>query len=212
MRLQQIDGERLYCASAQLVAGLEACRSSPEAGLALVKRLARTLGREPDGYPCLLKLLLVVAEYGNAEERRLLAQTLALGLRRGDLPSGSVSLWGGSTAWPANVSASAGLSALELMMAQTTVSPRRSLGPLEYLTAWRFQKTQHPPLEHAIYRRSMALLLDLLNQDASCRKLYPVHLRRVVDEAVDGQFTGQTRQALLRLADAWESESPAQPS
>lgn len=211
MSLTNVGGEHLYRASVQLMAGLDACRNSPEACLALVKRLARTLGREPDGYPCLLKLLLIVAEHGSADERRLLSETLALGLRRGDLPSGAVSMWGGSSAWPSATSAFEGLSAAQLQMGHTAsaAAPRRWLGPLEYLTAWRFQKTQHPPLEHAVYRRSMAMLIDLLDQDASCRKLYPAHLRRLVDEAVDGQFTRQTRQALMRLADTWESGSPA---
>ncbi len=208
------NGERLHRAATQLVAGLETCRDYPEARLALVKRLARSLGQGSDGYPVLLKLMLMVAELGTVSQRQLLAETLALGLRRGDLPAGAVSMWGssGATPMPAASLDSLSVGQLQLGLAAAATPPQRWLGPLEYLTAWRFQKTQHAPLAAELYLRSMALLIDLMDLDPSCRALYPAHLRRLAEDAIDGQFTESTRDALRRLADSWESSTLRGPA
>lgn len=198
------DESRLVDASSRLLAALSACGDSGEAGLAVVNRLARKLGREPDGFAVFIKLLLIISASGTPEQQRQLARIFSLGLRRGDLPSGLVSLWGGSSLWPVGVPVQAG----HFQINQRSSTPQRQLAPVEYLTAWHFQRTQQPQLDGELYATSLARLIELLNQDEECRTMYPRHLRQAAEDPAEGLFSRATRERLLTLAKGWEAGDP----
>src|SRR5581483_1297808 len=77
--------------AARLVQLLESTADT-EVCLAVLNQLNRRFGEQ--GYPGFLKLLLTVAESSHARARQRLADCIALGLRRGDAPSGVLTSWG----------------------------------------------------------------------------------------------------------------------
>ena len=159
----------LRAAADRLVSAL-AAHADPEYRLTVLKRLARRLGE--DQYPVFLRLLGVVAESDDVRAKRLLADTLATALRRMDLPGGALSSWG-ATRLPDAVTPFAA-SALTGQFFGAT--PRRLLGPVEYLTVWHLQRTQRTPLGAQVFRDALAGLIDLLNHSDDARTLYPQKL------------------------------------
>lgn len=196
--------EQLRQAAGRLVSAL-AAHDDPEYRLAVLKRLSRRLGE--DQYPLFLRLLAVVAESDDREAKQLLAGTVATALRRSDLPGGALSSWG-ATRLPDNVT---GMSAGALSGAFFGTSPRRMLGPVEYLVVWHLQRTQRTSLGSETFRHHLALLVDLLNHSEEARGLYPQKLAADAQNELEGAYTRATRERLAAIARAWQAgQSPAE--
>lgn len=165
---------------------------SVELRLALAKRLVRQLGEE--AYPVFLKILLIVAESEDAAAKLLLADLLAIAAQRMDLPSGQLSAWGSS----ADAMAAG---------AQGSLSRRRLLGPIEYLTVWYCQQTQRPMLDEALYADALRKLLALFELNPQLRELYAGKLAADAGNELEGTFTRDTRDILSRLAQSWQQAS-----
>ncbi len=177
--------------------------------LALLKRLAKRFGEL--GYPGFLKLLLVIAESDDVQAQQQLADALALGLSRVDVPSGELTSWGGSSAWPALQSPELqSLDAHTLSHLADARAPRRQLGPIEYLTVWYCQRTQRPYLSEDAYREALAKLVALIDRNPQARELYPLRIESDIVNGREGSYTRQTRDRLLALAAAWRAGHDAE--
>lgn len=176
-----------------------AAHADPEYRLAVLKRLVRRLGE--DRYPVFLRLLGVVAESDDARAQRLLADTIGTALRRMDLPGGALSSWG-ATQLP---DAGAPLSASTLSGQFFGGTPRRLLGPVEYLTVWHLQRTQRTALSADTFRTSLSRMIALLNQSEDARTLYPQKLAVDAQNELEGAFTRATRERLAAIASAWKA-------
>jgi hypothetical protein len=191
----------VIAASARLAAAL-ASPADEETRLALLKRVARRLERS-DGYPMFLKLLKTVAESSDANAKRAVAETLAAALRRDDLPGGQLASWGGSRLMPSRESG--GVLAGHFLGS----SPRKTFGPIEYLTAWLCQGTQRTRLGEAAYADALARLIDLVNCSSDARARYPAKLEAESRNELEGAYTQATRQCLADVAARWRAnESP----
>src|SRR5690554_2320090 len=198
------DPAALRAAADRLVSAL-AAHTDPEYRLAVLKRLSRRLGEA--SYPTFLRLLGVVAESDDERAKRLLAETLGTALRRMDLPGGALSSWG-ATGLPDTVNpfAAGGLSGHFF-----GATPRRLLGPVEYLTGWHLQRTQRMPLGAETFHTSLERLIELLNHSEEARTLYPQKIAADVQNELEGAYTRATRERLAALAAAWKAgKSPAQ--
>ena len=188
----------LRAAADRLVSAL-AAHADPEYRLTVLKRLARRLGE--DQYPVFLRLLGVVAESDDVRAKRLLADTLATALRRMDLPGGALSSWG-ATRLPDTVTPFAA-SALTGQFFGAT--PRRLLGPVEYLTVWHLQRTQRTALSAETFHTSLSRMIALLNQSEDARTLYPQKLAVDAQNELEGAYTRATRERLAAIATAWKA-------
>ncbi|ATD66326.1 hypothetical protein CNR27_01750 [Luteimonas chenhongjianii] len=176
-----------------------AAHADPEYRLAVLKRLVRRLGE--DRYPVFLRLLGVVAESDDARAQRLLADTIGTALRRMDLPGGALSSWG-ATQLP---DSGAPLSASALSGQFFGGTPRRLLGPVEYLTVWHLQRTQRTALSAETFRTSLSRMIALLNQSEDARTLYPQKLAVDAQNELEGAYTRATRERLAAIASAWKA-------
>ncbi len=172
-----------------------------ELRLAALKQLSRRFGEH--GYPGFLKLLLIVAESDRSEAQRRLADSIALGLRRGDAPSGVLTSWGATRFWSARQPLHAGMLPGNIL----GLAPRRQLDPLAYLTVWFSQRTHRPYLSERTYRQSMTRLLELFNTSELARQYYPLKIEADL-AGIEGAFTRQTSQRLAILADGWRQGQP----
>ena len=195
------DPAALRAAADRLVSAL-AAHSDPEYRLTVLKRLSRRLGES--SYPMFLRLLGVVAESDDERAKRLLAETLGTALRRMDLPGGALSSWG-ATGLPDN----AGPIAAGALSGQFFgATPRRLLGPVEYLTVWHLQRTQRTPLGAETFRVSLERLVELLNHSEEARALYPQKLAADASNELEGAYTRATRERLAAVATAWKAGKP----
>lgn len=169
--------------------------------LAVLKQLNRRFGEQ--GYPGFLKLLLIVAESEHAGARRRLADCMALGLRRGDAPSGVLTSWGATRFWSTQTPLRAGMLPGNLL----GVAPRRQLDPVEYLTVWFSQRTHRPYLADSTYRECLTRLLGLFNASDGARLWYPLKIESDL-AGIEGAFTRQTRQRLEVIAAGWKQGQP----
>ncbi|RPD85432.1 hypothetical protein [Luteimonas sp. 100069] len=176
-----------------------AAHADPEYRLAVLKRLVRRLGE--DRYPVFLRLLGVVAESDDVRAQRLLADTIGTALRRMDLPGGALSSWG-ATQLP---DSGAPLSASALSGQFFGGTPRRLLGPVEYLTVWHLQRTQRTALSAETFRTSLSRMIALLNQSEDARTLYPQKLAVDAQNELEGAYTRATRERLAAIASAWKA-------
>lgn len=190
--------EALRAAADRLVSAL-AAHSDPEYRLSVLKRVVRRLGEER--YPLFIRLLGVVAESDDARAQRLLADTFGTALRRMDLPGGALSSWG-ATRLP-DASGPVAVSALSGHFFGAT--PRRLLGPVEYLTVWHLQRTQRTALGADTFRTALARLIALLNRSEDARTLYPQKLAADAQNEMEGAYTRATRERLRALAEAWRA-------
>ncbi|MFC4727758.1 hypothetical protein [Coralloluteibacterium thermophilus] len=196
--------EALRQAATRLLAAL-AAHPDPEYRLAVLKRVARRLGE--DGYPTFLRVLNVIAESDDAAAQRLVADTFGVALRRMDLPGGALSSWGAARL-PEGGSP---LAASAFSGRFFGAAPRRSLGPVEYLTVWHLQRTQRQELGAPVFRRAMSQLISLFNRSDEARSLYPQKLAADAQNELEGGYTRATRERLGALAAAWSSgQSPEQ--
>jgi hypothetical protein len=182
----------------RLVSAL-AAHSDPEYRLTVLKRLVRRLGEER--YPLFLRLLGVVAESDDARAQRLLADTFGTALRRMDLPGGALSSWG-ATSLPES---SGPLAASAFSGQFFGATPRRLLGPVEYLTVWHLQRTQRTALGADTFRTSLARMIALLNRSDDARALYPQKLAADAQNELEGAYTRATRERLAAIAAAWKA-------
>jgi hypothetical protein len=169
--------------------------------LAVLKLLCRRFGDH--GYPGFLKLLLIVGESGTRVGKQRLSEAIALGLRRGDVPSGVLTSWGATRFWTAQQPLHSGM----LPGNSMGVAPRRQLDPLAYLTVWFCQRTHRPYLSESTYQTCVAKLVELFNSSSSARQLYPLKIEADLS-GIEGAFTRQTRQRLAALADSWKQGLP----
>lgn len=186
--------------AARLVQLLESA-TDPELCLAVLKQLTRRFGDH--GFPGFLKLLLTVAESSNDLARRKLAEAVALGLRRGDAPSGVLTSWGATRFWSDQQPLRAGMLPGNLFSAP----PRRQLDPIEYLTVWFSQRTHRPYLSEATYHECLLRLLTLFNSNPLAREWYPLKIEADL-AGIEGAFTRQTRQRLAILVETWKQGQP----
>ena len=193
--------EALRTAAARLVALLGA-HQDDEYRLTVLRRLARRLGE--DRYPLFLRLLTVVAESDDGDAKRLLADTFGAALRRMDLPGGALSSWGATRLPESRTLDASALSGGFFGAA----SPRRLLGPVEYLTVWHLQRTQRQLLGAESYRSTLALLVDLFNHGEEARRLYPQKLAADAANELEGAYTRVTRDSLAAIAGAWQGGKP----
>jgi hypothetical protein len=184
--------------AARLTQALVSSRDD-ELGLAVLKQLNRLFGDH--GYPGFLKLLLVVAESGSATAQLRLADAVALGLRRGDAPSGVLTSWGATRFWSARQPLHAGMLPGNIL----GVAPRRQLDPLEYLTVWFSQRTHRPYLTETTYRACLIRLIGLFNTSGAAKHWYPLKIEADL-AGIEGAFTRQTRLRLSILAETWRAE------
>lgn len=187
---------RLREVAARLAGALRSERSA-EYRLAILKRLARRLG---DGaYPVFLKLLSIIAESDDDVAKAAIADALVVALNRMDLPSGQIASWGGSNL--------RGGGETEGNEPASSTSPRRQLGPIEFLTAWYAQRTQLPQLDEKHYAQTLALLIELCNHSAELRRLYPAKLDADSRSELEGAYTRVTRDALAAIAKSWSGDA-----
>ncbi len=173
-----------------------------EFALAVLKQLNRRFGEH--GYPGFLKLLLIVAESEHGVARQRLADCMALGVRRGDAPSGVLTSWGATRFWSVQTPLHAGMLPGNIL----GVAPRRQLDPLEYLTVWFSQRTHRPYLGELSYRECVTKLLGLFNTSAVARLWYPLKIEADL-AGIEGAFTRQTRRRLAVIAAGWKQGEPA---
>ncbi|MDR7194714.1 hypothetical protein [Luteimonas terrae] len=190
--------QSLRAAADRMVSAL-AAHGDPEYRLTVLKRLVRRLGE--DRYPVFLRLLGVVAESDDPRAQRLLADTIGTALRRMDLPGGALSSWG-ATRLP---DSAAPVSASDFSGQFFGGTPRRMLGPVEYLTVWHLQRTQRTALSAETFHTSLSRMIALLNQSEDARTLYPQKLAVDAQNELEGAYTRATRERLAAIASAWKA-------
>jgi len=187
--------------SAQTLLDALNCQSSADLRAAVLNRVAKQLGDE--WYPAFIKIACVIGESDDESAKRLLADSLAHAMKKGDLPSGSLTSWGVSGDWiptPAGVPRSFFRSA-----------PRRSLGPIEYLSSWHSQSTNRAPLSDDVYRTSLTGLLRLFNASPAAARVYQIKLQADSVNELEGTFTAITRARLSTISSLWsEGVQPAE--
>ena len=194
--------EALRTAADRLVSAL-AAHADPEYRLAVLKRLVRRLGEEH--YPLFLRIVGVVAESDDERAQRLVAETFGVALRRMDLPGGALSSWG-ATGLPEH---GAPVAASALSGHFFGATPRRMLGPVEYLVVWHLQRTQRTALSAEGFRTSLSRLIAMLNRSEEARALYPQKLAADAQNELEGAYTRATRERLAAIAAAWAAgEAP----
>jgi hypothetical protein len=179
---------------------LHALARTPDADVrvAVLNRVAKRLGNE--WYPAFIKLACIVGESDDEDAKRLLADTLAHAMKKGDLPSGSLTSWGASGNW---VTAPTGVPGSFFRSA-----PRRNLGPIEYLSSWHSQSTNRPPLTDDVYRTSLIGLLRLFSASPAAARAYQSKLQADSVNELEGTFTAVTRTRLAAIAELWTQGLP----
>lgn len=157
--------------------------------VALLAQVCHGLGDEL--YPAFLRVLWVIGRQGDHAARAAVAEALVHAIRTGRLPSGRRAAWG----------ASGGTSG--------AFGATRSLGPIEYLCAWRAQAEGREALSDAAFESAAESLMELVATSRDARLLYGEKLLADVDDPIAGALTRPTRQALRALATAWLQGAPA---
>jgi hypothetical protein len=194
--------EALRTAAARLVSTL-AAHEDDEYRLTVLRRLARTLGEER--YPLFLRLLTVVAESEDEPAKHLLADAFGAALRRMDLPGGALSSWGAARLPLPELGTQGTLDVAALSGQFFGATPRRLLGPVEYLTVWHLQRTQRIVLGTERYRDTLTRLVELFNHSEQARRLYPQKLAADAVNELEGAYTRVTRESLAAIASAWQA-------
>jgi hypothetical protein len=157
--------------------------ATPELKVRFLDRVCLTLGDRL--YPAFLRLLCVVSDDADEPAKRAVVQTLTHALSTGRLPSGRLQGWGRQS---------------------PSVNPwgvsTRSLGPIEYLCAWRGR--QDGELAMPEFSSAAQSVISLVMVDAEASALYRLKLRQDIDDPLGGALSRTTRAALAELVDAWE--------
>jgi hypothetical protein len=165
----------------------------------ILNRVARHLGDE--WYPIFIKIVCVIGDSDDDAAKKLLADSLAYAMKKGELPCGSLTSWGVSENW---LPAPSGLG-----QSFFDSAPRRSLGPIEYLSSWHSQSTNRAPLSDDVYRMSLVSLLLLFNASPAAARVYQIKLRSDPVNDLEGTFTAVTRARLAMIAELWAQGVPA---
>jgi hypothetical protein len=173
---------------------------SPDTRAAILNRVAKRLGDE--WYPAFIKIACVIGESDDEPAKKLLADTLAHSMMKGDLPSGSLTSWGVSGNLP---TPDLGAAPQGVPRSFFRAAPRRNLGPIEYLSSWHSQSTNRTPLSDDVYRTSLAGLLQLFNASAAAARAYQSKLQADSLMGLEGTYTTITRHRLAAIA-AWWAE------
>src|SRR5512139_2969544 len=163
--------------------------ATPELKVRFLDRVCLTLGDRL--YPAFLRLLCVVNDEADDAGKRAVVHTLTHALSTGRLPSGRLQAWGGhgsgANAW------------------RTT---SRSLGPIEYLCAWRGRHEDE--LGMPDFQAAAHSVISLVTTDDEASALYRLKLRQDIDDPLGGALSRSTRAALAELVDAWEGGAPVE--
>jgi hypothetical protein len=120
------------------------------------------------------------------------------------LPGGQLTSWGGSQLLPA-ARDSGGVLAGRIFGS----TPRKTFGPIEYLTAWLCQGTQRTRLSEAAYADALARLIALVDFSSDARSRYAGKLEAESRNELEGAYTQSTRQCLADIAVRWRAgEAP----
>jgi len=165
----------------RLLAFLETTQDA-ERALAVLNLVCRRFGDH--GYPGFLKLLLIIGNSAATLAKQRLSDAIALGLQRGNVPSGVLTSWGAT---------------------RLSASQQRQLDPLCYLTVWFCQRTHRPFLSESTYRDCVVTLLELFNYSRAARELYPLKIDADL-AGIEGAFSQQTRRRLGALAESWRRD------
>lgn len=196
-----IVGETWLDVAARLASVVRCAGSADEAG-AILRQTVRMLGGV--GYPGFLKILKIIAESDNEVAKYNVARAIGVCLQRSDLPAGELTSWGASSLHAGDEP----ISADELIFQSGSVAPRRSFGPIEYVTVWYCQGTQRPYLSYAVCREVLFHIIALCNYDATAARIYPVKLESELAAGPDGAYTRETRNCLRCLAAHWKKGEP----
>src|SRR5690606_2970229 len=121
------------------------------------------------------------------------------------LPGGALSSWGATRMPLPQAGAPEAVDVNTLSGQFFGATPKRLLGPLEYLTVWHLQRTQRTVLGADSYRAAVARLVELFNHSEQARRLYPQKLAADAVNELEGAYTRVTRESLAALARAWEA-------
>ncbi|MEL7129707.1 MAG: hypothetical protein AAGK23_09175 [Pseudomonadota bacterium] len=131
-------------------------------------------------YPAFLKVLCAVGRFGTDEACTVVAQTLAVALKRTRLPSGQLSAWG--------LNASAG----------------RSVGPVEYLCVQCCEAQGAGKIDDPAFVKAMLYLTRLFRAHPETLRLYQEKLRQDAANSLEGTYSRAARTLLTALADCWD--------
>ncbi len=164
---------------------IEGCAHLPtaEERVRWLERLCLSLGDSL--YPAILQVLCRIGEHGDAAAQTAVANTLALALQTGRLPSGRHAAWGTTLA--------------------SSVGPTRTMGPIEYLCAWYTQPDGRGTLSATAFDRAARSLLCMVSHSTQARRLYCTKLLSDADDPMGGAWTRSSRQALRAMAQAWST-------
>ena len=183
------DAPDWHGAARELVGGLCA-EDAPERRVTLLEEVCTGLGDAL--YPAFLQILHAIERDGDLPAREVVARTLVDALVSGRLPSGRLPAWGG-TALPSD----------------SPFGRVRSLGPLEYLCAWRAQPSSLAVLPDDVFERVATSLLELVESHPPAVALYAHKLLADVDDPLDGALSRTTREGLAALAQRWHDGGSA---
>lgn len=177
-----------YAAAQALVDGC-CTLATPELRVRFFDRVCLGLGDR--FYPAFLKLLCIVSDHGDDDAKRAVARTLVHALSTGRMPSGRLSAWGGSTS-----------------ESESTYSQTRSLGPIEYLCAWRAQEAGVHSLTPETFDASAKAVISLVSSEPEAKALYCAKLQHDIDDPLGGTFNRHTRVAMTTLLQRWLANEP----
>jgi hypothetical protein len=175
---------------------IDTLRNQPtaDARTEALHQLCQELGN--DWFSFFIKLLMVVGEGAPEADRRLLAETLAHGLKQGQPAAGTLSSWGIPSNLPPAVTGVAGNMFLRRAQA-------RPLDPLSYLAVWYSQGTARPRLTAEGFQRAVVAVLRLFSVSTVATAIYQAKLRADLLAAADGTYSATTLRRLQQLVDGW---------
>jgi hypothetical protein len=163
-----------------LVDGL-AASGDAEARVRFLARVCESLGDAL--YPAFLKILCAIGRFADAPARALVAEALADALATARLPSGRLPGWG----------------------APGPTTSARSLGPVEYLCAWRIHGAGRGRLGDGDFRRAAQYLTAIIRDSRPAAERYAAKLRVDADQPVEGVYSRGARRALAAFAESFEA-------
>ena len=170
-------------AARELVGGLCALEGT-EGRIRLLESVCVGLGDAL--YPAFLQILHAIERDGEPAAREVVARTLVDCLLSGRLPSGRLPAWGAAS-----------------LPTESPFGQVRTLGPIEYLCAWRGQPSSLPALPDERFGIVLASLVALVDSHPPAARLYARKLLGDAEDPLDGSLAGRTREGLGELARRW---------
>lgn len=165
-----------------------------------VHRFLRHLNSElgDEHFPALIKLVCIIGQSSDVRAKQVLSHGLATTLKRGDMPSGSVSAWG-----------SAGLAERPSSSVAGDGRPRHRLDPIEYLCAWYAQTTHHSLLSKDVFRQSVHDVVSVFDHSPDEARLYREKLAADISALPEGALNRRARDSIKRILHSWEAGESA---